>query len=132
MDIFCKIIKGEIPCYKIYEDELCIAFLDVNPVSKGHTLVVTKAHCDDVLDCNDELYLHVMLVVKRLSTLIMKKVNAKGINIVTNAKEVAGQSVPHFHVHIIPRFSEEDGYQAQYNKVEGLDLLQIQHDLTVE
>lgn len=132
MDVFCKIVKGEIPCYKIYEDEHCLAFLDVNPVSKGHTLVITKSHCDDVLDCNDELYMHVMKVVKHLSTLIMKRMNASGMNIVTNAKEVAGQSVPHFHVHIIPRYSDEDGYQAQYNKVEGLDLLQIQHDLTVE
>lgn len=132
MDVFCKIVKGEIPCYKVYEDDVCLAFLDVNPVSKGHTLVIPKSHFDDVIDCNTEVYAHIMLVVKRLSTLIMKRMDAKGLNIVTNAKEVAGQTVPHFHVHIIPRYSDNDGYKAEYTKVEGLDLLQIQHDLTVE
>ena len=132
MDVFCKIVKGEIPCYKVYEDDICLAFLDVNPVSKGHTLVIPKSHFDDVIDCNTEVYAHVMMIVKRLSTLIMKKMDAKGLNIVTNAKEVAGQTVPHFHVHIIPRYNDCDGYKAEYTKVDGLDLLQIQHDLTVE
>ena len=94
--------------------------------------MIPKSHFDDAIDCNTEVYAHIMMTVKRLGTLIMKKMDAKGMNIVTNAKEVAGQTVPHFHVHIIPRYSEEDGYKAEYTKVEGLDLLQIQHDLTVE
>ncbi|MBE6115188.1 MAG: HIT family protein [Erysipelotrichaceae bacterium] len=132
MDVFCKIVNGDIPCYKVYEDEVCLAFLDVNPVSKGHTIVVPKQHFEEALDCDMEVYLHIMKVVKTLATTWVNKLDAKGCNIVTNAKEVAGQTVPHFHVHIIPRYSDEDGYRAEYVKQEGLDLVEIMHVLTVE
>ena len=132
MDVFCKIVKGDIPCYKVYEDEVCLAFLDVNPVSKGHTIVVPKQHFEDALECDEEVYCHVMKVVKTLGAKITTKLGAKGMNIVSNAKEVAGQTVPHFHVHIIPRYSEEDGYRAEYIKQEGLDLPEILSTLLVD
>lgn len=132
MCVFCKIIKGEIPCYKIYEDDEVLAFLDVNPTSVGHTLVVCKSHFEHILDCNDETYTHLMLVVKKLSNLIMKKCDAEGLNIITNCKEAAGQTVPHFHVHIIPRYDENDGYNPEFVKKDNIDLLQIQHELKAD
>ena len=129
MCIFCKIADGSIPSYKLYEDDKVLAFLDINPVSKGHTVVIPKHHCEHVLDCNDEVYTHLMLVVKKLGINILKTLNADGLNLITNCKEAAGQTVPHFHFHIIPRFLEGDGFVASYIKQEGLDLLQLQHDL---
>lgn len=132
MCLFCKIAEGSIPSYKIYEDEKVMAFLDINPVSKGHTIVIPKHHCEHVLDCNDEVYSHLMLVTKKLAMNELKVLNADGINLLTNCKEAAGQSVPHFHFHIIPRFASGDGFHASFIKQENLDMLQISHDLKVE
>lgn len=132
MCLFCKIAEGSIPSYKIYEDDKVLAFLDINPVSKGHTIVIPKHHCEHVLDCNDEVYSHLMLVTKKLAMNELKTLAADGINLLTNCKEVAGQSEPHFHFHIIPRYASGDGFATTFVKQENLDLLQIQHDLKVE
>lgn len=132
MCIFCKISEGTIPSYKIYEDEKVMAFLDVNPVSKGHTIVIPRHHCEHVLDCNDEVFSHLMLVAKKLAMNELKVLNADGINLLTNCKEAAGQTVPHFHFHIIPRYASGDGFVASFTKQDNLDLLQIQHELKVD
>jgi histidine triad (HIT) family protein len=96
MDIFAKIIKGEIPCYKIYEDEKTFAFLDIHPETAGHTLVIPKANVDKIYDLEDEDYQAIMSTVKKLSA-HMEKVLGK-----RTLWKVVGTDVPHAHVHLSP------------------------------
>ena len=105
--IFCKIIKGEIPCSKVYEDGKVLAFLDIGPVSKGHTLVIPKEHHETMVDVPDDLLKEVIVVVKRLSKAVKESTNADGFNILMSNHEAAGQVVPHAHFHIIPRLSSD-------------------------
>ncbi len=100
--IFCKIINGEIPSYKIYEDDDVYAFLDINPVSCGHTLVVPKEHYCDIFEIPDNLLSKVNIVVKKLSSTIKEKLKCDGINVLQNNGSCAGQTVFHYHVHIQP------------------------------
>ena len=109
--IFCKIIRGEIPCYKIYEDEDVFAFLDIAGDIDGHTLVIPKKHYKNILDCDFETLSKVMGVTKVISEHYVKDCGYDGVNIMNASEQVAGQSVFHFHVHIIPRF-EGDGENA--------------------
>jgi len=108
--LFCKIIAGEIPSAKVYEDEHSFAFLDLHPVNIGHTLVVPKAHHVNLYETPDETLSHIAVVVKKLSIAIKTAVNAQGINIEMNNDPVAGQVIFHTHIHIIPRFSG-DGFE---------------------
>jgi histidine triad (HIT) family protein len=102
--IFCKIARGEIPSYKVYEDNEILAFLDINPASRGHTLVVVKEHVDDVTKCPRHLLDRAFEVAQMIAQAMVSQLGADGVNILTNAGEVAGQSVPHFHIHVIPRY----------------------------
>jgi histidine triad (HIT) family protein len=95
--IFTKIIKGEIPCYKIAEDDNFLAFLDVNPNAKGHTLCVPKLEIDKLFDLEDELYLGLMQFSKKIAVALEKSVSCKRIGMA-----VIGLEVPHAHVHLIP------------------------------
>jgi len=106
--IFCKIIRGEIPCNKIYEDKNIIAFLDIKPVNPGHTLIVSKKHTVNILDTPESTLKQMIIATKKLSAAIKDAVDAKGINININNNKTAGQAVSHIHFHIIPRF-ENDG-----------------------
>jgi len=103
--IFCKIIKGEIPCDKIFEDKNTIAFLDINPVNKGHTLVVPKKHFETIFDTPDDVLSNLMKAVKKVSNEVLDGVEADGINLGVNNLRAAGQLVPHVHFHVIPRFN---------------------------
>ena len=85
-DVFCKIIDGEIPCYKIYEDEDVLAFLDISQVTKGHALVVPKEHYDTFLSCPDKLMHKVMDVAQRIGQISIQFLGAKGVNILTNCR----------------------------------------------
>ncbi len=107
-DVFCKIIKGEIPSTKVYEDDDVLAILDVSQVTRGHTLVMPKKHYANMLDCPSDILHKVMDVAQRIGQADMLVLGASGINILSNAGEAAGQSVPHFHVHVIPRYAGED------------------------
>lgn len=100
--IFCKIIKGEIPSYKIYEDEISFAFLDANPVNPGHTLVIPKKHFENIFDIEENTAGHIIKIAKKIS-IALKKTGAGGVNIIMNNAKAAGQVVFHSHVHIIPR-----------------------------
>lgn len=102
--IFCKIIRGELPSFKVYEDEHALAFLDIHPVNAGHTLVIPKKHSHNIFDIAPEDWAAVSEVVRTLSVAIEKGVSADGVNIAMNNREHAGQVVDHPHVHIIPRF----------------------------
>jgi len=106
--LFTKIIKGDIPSVKVYEDEHVYAFLDVNPVNPGHTLVVPKQPCDGLLDCDPEILANLIKAVRKIADAIKKGLNADGINLAQNEGAAAGQKVFHLHFHVIPRF-EGDG-----------------------
>lgn len=102
--LFCKIVRSEIPSHKVYEDEQTFAFLDINPVNPGHTLVVPKKHAQDVLEIKDDQWNAVMQTVRRVAHALEKSLNPSGINLGMNNKSGAGQTVFHAHVHIMPRF----------------------------
>lgn len=106
--IFCKIINKEIPGKIVYEDDECMAFLDLSQATYGHTLVIPKKHYANILEVDDETLAHVMKIVKNLANQIVEKLDAKGVNVLTNTNEVAGQTVHHFHIHILPRYDENE------------------------
>ncbi|MGI5898195.1 MAG: HIT family protein [Candidatus Dojkabacteria bacterium] len=104
--IFCKIISGEVDCYKVYEDDDVYAFLDVNPLSKGHTLVVPKKHFENIFDIPDDLLCKVHAVAKKIADNIKSGLNPEGVIIQQNSGRKAGQSVFHFHVHVKPVYKD--------------------------
>ncbi len=129
-DIFCKIVRGEMPCYKIYEDTDVLAFLDISQVTKGHVLVISKDHYDNFLAAPKEIVHKVMDVAQRIGQVLIQLMGAKGVNILSNCYEAAGQSVPHFHVHVIPRYEEGDGFVlTMKNNSEGLNLPAIAEEI---
>ena len=128
--IFCKIIKGELPCYKIYEDEKVLAFLDLHPLSKGHTLVIPKKHTRDIFEIEPEELKSLILVVQKLSKIIMEKLGAQGINILQRNKTGAGQEVSHIHFHIVPRYKDDTVILPPTSKYEAENLLELVKRLT--
>ncbi len=109
--IFCKIIRGEIPCYKIYEDENVLAFLDIAKDCDGHTLVIPKKHCENVLDCNEKELQSVALAVQKVSSHYVDNCGYTGVNILNASGKSAQQTVFHLHFHILPR-KDNDGKDA--------------------
>ncbi len=105
--IFCKIIKGEIPCSKVFENEKFFAFLDIGPVNKGHTLVIPKKHYKNLFDMPEDELKGYMEVIQKVSKAVIKGVDADGVNLNMNNESVAGQVVMHAHIHIIPRFKDD-------------------------
>jgi histidine triad (HIT) family protein len=123
--IFCKIINGEIPCSKVYENDKVFAFLDIAPVNKGHALVIPKEHYKDLLAMPNDILAEVARVGKKVAKAVMKATGASGFNLGQNNGEVAGQVVMHFHLHIIPRF-EDDGLELwPQGKYEGKEMEEI-------
>ncbi|HFI0403200.1 TPA: HIT family protein [Streptococcus suis] len=112
--IFCKIVAGEIPASKVYEDDQVLAFLDITQVTKGHTLVIPKKHYRNVLDMDAEVAGKIFSVVPALARQLKEKLGASGLNIVNNNEEVAGQTVFHTHIHLLPRFDKNDGLDIQF------------------
>ena len=112
MCLFCEIVKGTIPSYKVYEDDKCVAFLDISQATIGHTLVVPKNHFDDIFDLDNEYAKHLFSVVSMLAKKIKKALNVEAMNIVNNSGELAGQTIKHFHIHLIPRY-ENDGFEMK-------------------
>ena len=113
--IFCKIIKREIPCNKIYEDKDIFAFLDNNPVNKGHTLIIPKKHFENIYETPDKIISKMIIGAKKLSIIIKKTMKSDGINVYMNNGRAAGQQVEHAHIHVIPRL-EKDGFTYWKNK----------------
>ncbi|MGG1573136.1 HIT family protein [Fictibacillus sp. NRS-1165] len=110
--IFCKIIKGEIPSYKVYEDENVLAFLDISQVTKGHTLVIPKNHYKDIFALPSEEAAKLFSAVPAIASAVKEAFDPIGLNVLNNNGEPAGQSVFHYHVHIIPRYGRGDGFGA--------------------
>ena len=106
--IFCKIAAGEIPSETVYEDEQFRAILDLGPASAGHTLILPKAHFKDVTEISDEYAANVLKVAAKLGKAMKKGLGCEGFNLVQNNGEAAGQTVMHFHMHVIPRHAGDD------------------------
>jgi histidine triad (HIT) family protein len=104
--VFCKIIAGDIPSRKVYEDEYVFAFLDIAEDADGHTLVIPKKHCRNILDCGDDELARVMAGVKKITAHYLER-GFEGANILTFTEPSAGQTVFHLHFHIIPRVSDD-------------------------
>ena len=110
--IFCKIIKGEIPSTKVFENEHVLAFLDISQVTKGHTLVIPKVHKENLYELTPEIAKELFSVVPEIARAIKQEFNPIGLNSLNNNGEAAGQSVFHYHMHLIPRYGEGDGFGA--------------------
>lgn len=108
--LFCKIIKREIPANIVYEDDFSLAFLDINPINIGHTLLMPKEHHESIFDLPDELLQKISVNSKRLASAIKKSLRADGINTTSNNGKAAGQLIFHSHIHIIPRYLD-DGFR---------------------
>jgi len=108
--LFCKIVKGESPSQKVYEDDISCAFLDIMAIHPGHTLVVPKAHYKNIFDMPEDEFGALAGRAKRIADAVRRGVGADGVNITMNNEPAAGQLVPHAHLHIIPRY-KEDGYK---------------------
>ena len=105
--IFCKIVEGGLPSYKVYEDSAVLAFLDIFPIHHGHVLVVSKKHTVDIFDTPEEDLKNIMAAAKKIAPAVMKATKADGINIGMNNKPASGQVVMHAHVHVIPRYKDD-------------------------
>ena len=105
--IFCKIANGDIPSKTLYEDEDFRVILDLGPATKGHALILPKEHADNLYELPDETASKVFVLAKKLAIKMKEKLNCDGLNIVQNNGEAAGQTVQHFHMHLIPRYKDD-------------------------
>jgi len=110
--IFCKIINNEIPSYTIYEDEIVKVFLDINPSVNGHMLIIPKKHFLDITDIDNEILAHMVMIEKRMFSLLKKSFQVDGVTFVQN--NGCSQEVKHFHIHVIPRCLNENILEPQY------------------
>jgi histidine triad (HIT) family protein len=117
--IFCKIADREIPSRIIFENELNVAFLDISPISKGHTIIIPKSHYLNLEDIPDYELSEIHKDVKKLATNIHKKLNVDGYNILQNNFPAAGQVIEHFHVHIIPRNLDDRKFQIKIPRTQA-------------
>lgn len=108
--IFSQIIAGDLPCYKVYEDEHVLAFLDINPIQPGHTLVIPKNPSIDGLSCPPEDLARIIIVGQKIAAALMDTTKCDGVNFLMNNCEAAGQKVFHTHLHIIPRMTDDGVY----------------------
>lgn len=109
--IFSKIISGELPCFKVYEDEHILAFLDINPIQPGHTLVIPKIPSEDGMSCLSEDLARIMAVAQKVALALKSTVECDGVNFLMNNGAAAGQKVFHTHLHIIPRYTDDGVYE---------------------
>jgi len=111
--IFCKIVKGEIESKKVYSDENFIGILDINPVSEGHSLIISKKHYETILDMPSSLGGELLDAIKKVSLKLMEEGRAEGFNILQSNDKVAQQEVPHLHFHVVPR-KKDDGLNYRF------------------
>ena len=119
--IFCKIAAGEIPSRKIYEDKDLIAIMDLNPTSKGHSLIIPKEHCTNIYDIVEDIAAKVMKTAKKIATKMTVALNCDGFNLLQNNGETAGQTMFHFHMHLIPRYKDADNNMLKFTSVSFSD-----------
>ena len=121
--VFCAIAEGEIPSFKVYEDDLVLAYLDINPFSEGHTLVIPKAHYTGLLDTPTDLLKEVVARVQKVAAHLKEALPCDGFNVLQNNGAAAGQTVPHVHFHIVPRYGAGGGEIAFANHEGKMDAL---------
>ena len=119
--IFCKIAAGEIPSRKIYEDKDLIAIMELSPTSKGHSLIIPKEHYTNIYDIDEEIAGKVMKTAKKLATKMTVALNCDGFNLLQNNGETAGQTMFHFHMHLIPRYKDADNNMLKFTSVSFSD-----------
>ncbi|TVY12071.1 HIT family protein [Candidatus Phytoplasma pini] len=130
--IFSKIIRREIPSYILYEDKLVIAFLDISQTTKGHTLIATKEIYSSLEEVPFHVFTHLFGVSHKIAKLLIKTFKAQGMNILNNNGVIAGQTIFHFHVHLIPRFSNKEiefFFVDKSNQLQKNDYLKIQKQI---
>ena len=113
--IFAKILRGEIPCHRIYEDAAVLAFLDINPLSRGHTLVIPKEPAETIDQLSDEAAAAIGRVLPRLARAVLAATGARAFNILQNNGADAHQAVFHVHFHIIPKLDDDSGLGLEWN-----------------
>lgn len=114
--IFCKIIDGEIPSAKVYEDDFVYAFLDISQVTKGHTLIIPKTHTKNIYETPEDVASEFFARVPKVANAIKATYNPIGMNLLNNNEAPADQSVFHLHIHLIPRYGDNDGYYAHWQE----------------
>ena len=115
--LFCKIANGEIPSYTLYEDDLVKVFLDINPVSQGHCLIIPKKHYENMLDVDENIVTHSLEVARKIYNFLNDKLNMDGLTITQN--NMYGQEVKHYHIHLIPRYEKDNLlYKRAKNKID--------------
>jgi len=119
MCLFCKIAKHDIGSFVVYEDQNYLAFLDINPVSLGHTLIMPKTHYDDFTECPSLIIKDIHTIALHLIKHYDETIMPKGYNFLSNAKAVSGQSIDHIHFHLVPRYSDQDGYDLKFHTIES-------------
>ncbi|MEO4054565.1 HIT family protein [Solibacillus sp. CAU 1738] len=107
--LFCKIIDGSVPSTKVYEDEHTYAFMNIMPVTKGHTLLIPKTHCKDLFEMSEDVAKNLYAAAPKVANAIKAAFNPVGLNTLNNNGEAAGQTIFHYHLHLIPRYDETDG-----------------------
>lgn len=117
--LFCKIINGDIPCTKVYENDKVLSFMDINPMSEGHLLVIPKHHGVTINEVPEKDFLAVMSAVKKIAQAVKEALNPDGMNILQLNGEAANQVVPHLHVHIVPRWSGDGLTVSRWDPVPG-------------
>ncbi len=113
--LFCKIIDGQIPSLKVYEDEHVFAFMDIMPLTKGHTLLIPKTHCKDLFEMPEDVARNLYAAAPKVANAIKAAFNPVGMNTINNNGAAAGQSVFHYHLHLVPRYDETDGLNVEWN-----------------
>jgi len=112
--IFCKIINGDIPSAKVFENEDVLAFLDISQITKGHTLVIPKVHKEDIFKLDEETAGKLFSAVPKIAQAIKKEFRPEGMNLLNNNGSFAGQEVFHYHMHLIPRYDQSDGFSKRF------------------
>ncbi|MBK8446440.1 MAG: HIT domain-containing protein [Micropruina sp.] len=122
--LFCAIVAGDIPSRQVYADAAAVAFLDINPWKRGHTLVIPRRHVDDLLAA-DEALTEIAAAINATARLLVDRLGADGVNLLSSAGAVAGQEVFHLHVHLVPRYADDPGLRAVTDRVAGIDLDEV-------
>jgi len=129
--IFCKIVEGSIPSYKVFENENCYAFLDIFPANRGHTLVIPKSHVKDIHEADAQTYSDVAATAKHVADLLQRQLGTDGTTVFQMSREAGWQTVFHLHMHVIPRW-DNDGLHKPWDiaPAQESDLLEVLQQIT--
>ena len=120
--LFCKIVEGEVPCHKVYENDKIIAFLDIQPLTKGHTLVIPKEHASSMDKLSSDYAAALGNALPLVCSAVLKSTGATAYNLIQNNGHDAGMSIPHVHIHIIPRYSDSThSFLWEYGEIDHED-----------